>query len=109
DQILEMMAHSYQSGQGGLATLVSTVVLLIGATGFMGQLQVALNHVWEIERDNKRGALRYVMLKRVLSFVMVMAVAVILLFSLILTTVLTNIVLYFNDLLPGDARPMMMM
>src|SRR5262245_4807332 len=43
------------SGGGGLfATVVSVITLLIGATGMFGQLQDAMNTIWEVTPKPRR-------------------------------------------------------
>lgn len=108
DQILDMVRHSSQSGKGWLATLVSSAVLILGSTGVMIQLQAALNRVWEIEPDKESGGVKTLIFKRMLSFAMVLAIAFLLLISLILTTVLSSMVGYLNSVLPMGAGTLTM-
>jgi membrane protein len=75
------------------------ITLLVGATGMFGQLQDAMNTIWEVTPKPRRfwaDILRV----RLLSFLMVLAICVLLLVSLTLTAVLANVSKYFQDLLP---------
>lgn len=73
---------------GGLgAKLIGLLALVLGATGAFGQLQKALNRAWNVE--DAGGGLREILLKRLLSFGMVVTLAFFLLASLVLSTALS--------------------
>jgi membrane protein len=69
---------------GGIATVLSLVTLLFGASGVFGQLQDSLNTIWEVEPKPGRG-IWGVLRDRFLSFAMVMGIAFLLLVSLIIS------------------------
>ncbi|MCA8998728.1 MAG: YihY/virulence factor BrkB family protein [Planctomycetaceae bacterium] len=100
DQVLDMVRSAETSSSGILATLTSTGLLLFGATGVMSQLQAALNRVWQIEPDPEQGGIQNFLIKRLLSFGMVMAIAFLLLVSLILTTIMSTVVKQIGGYLP---------
>ncbi len=85
---------------GWVATIVSIVLLLIGATGVLVQLQIALNEVWNVEADPERG-LSNLVRKRLLSFGMLLAIGFLLLVSLVISSVLAGFSSYFQSLAPG--------
>lgn len=85
---------------GILSTLVGIVVLLFGASGVFGELQSALNAIWEVEPKPGRG-IRGVVRDRLFSFAMVMGVAFLLLVSLIASAVLSAVGHFLSDSLPG--------
>jgi membrane protein len=88
-QIREILASADDPGaRRGLAAVVGVAVLIFGATGAFIQLQDAINHAWEVEPDPKRGGVRNFILKRILSFAMILGVAFLLLVSLVLSTAL---------------------
>ena len=98
DQIRTILQEAHQPGGGAtLATVLSVVALLIGATGAFGQLQAALNRAWEVAPDPEQGGLKAFLLKRVFSFGMILSVAFLLLVSLVLSAALTA----FGDALGG--------
>ncbi|MFT2009627.1 YihY/virulence factor BrkB family protein [Pontibacter sp. 13R65] len=72
------------------ATLVGTVVLFVAATGVFVSLQDSLNEIWHVRPNYKRGYLK-ALLDRVLSFGMILAVAILLLVSLLANAVLVAI------------------
>ena len=65
------------------------MTLLFGASGVFGQLQDALNTIWEVKPKSGRGFWGFVK-DRFLSFTMVMGVAFLLLVSLLITAALAS-------------------
>jgi membrane protein len=61
-----------------MATIFSTITLLLGASGVFGQLQDSLNTIWEVKPKPGRG-IWGIIKDRFLSFTMVLGVAFILL------------------------------
>ncbi len=98
--IATMIDKANQPGRGLAASIIGGVVLLLGATGVFGQLQHALNRVWEVEPDPAKGGLKNFIFKRVLSLGMVLAIGFLLLVSLVLTTVLSSVGDALGGLLP---------
>jgi membrane protein len=80
-----MIDSADKPGAGIIATVLSVVTLLFGASGVFGQLQDALNTIWEVKAKKGRGILGFIK-DRFLSFAMVLGVAFLLLVSLLLTT-----------------------
>src|SRR4051794_23997054 len=46
--VQDVARHAYRSGGGAVATAVSVALFLFGSTGLFGQLQSALNSVWNV-------------------------------------------------------------
>lgn len=88
-QIKTMLANAEQSDKGGFARILSVVLLVVGATGLVGQLQGALNDAWEVKPDPDQGGIRNFVMKRLLSLGMICGIAFLLLVSLAFSTVLT--------------------
>jgi membrane protein len=74
-----------------VATVISLVVLILGATGTFANLQGALNKAWGVKPDPHRNQIRVFLLKRVFSFGILISVAFLLLVSLALSTVIAAI------------------
>ncbi len=89
DAVRSMIDNASSLGSGIGAKLAGIAALLFGATGAFSQLQKALNRAWEVEEASEGGGLLSVLLKRVLSFGMVLTIAFLLLVSLALSAVLT--------------------
>ncbi|CAG0935770.1 hypothetical protein TFLX_04620 [Thermoflexales bacterium] len=77
-----------------LASLLSVVTLLLGATGVFGELQGALNTIWEVAPKPGRGWLG-TLKDRFLSFTMVLGIGFLLLVSLVVSTALSALGNFF--------------
>ncbi|HEY0972325.1 MAG TPA: YihY/virulence factor BrkB family protein [Gemmatimonadales bacterium] len=89
-QVRSILANAEQPGTGGVvATIVSVGALIFGATGAFVQLQSALNRAWEVKPDPRQGGVRNFVLKRLFSFGMVLAIAFLLVVSLVLSAALS--------------------
>lgn len=82
-------ASGVGSGIGG--KLAGIAALLFGATGAFAQLQKALNRAWEVEEATEGGGIKEVILKRVLSFGMVLTIAFFLLVSMVISGALAYV------------------
>jgi membrane protein len=82
--IEDMLANANKPVAGILATTLSAVTLLFGASGVFGQLQTALNAIWEVKPKPNRGVWGFIR-DRFLSFTMVLGIAFLLMVSLVLT------------------------
>ncbi|MDB5389477.1 MAG: putative rane protein, partial [Planctomycetaceae bacterium] len=86
---------------GLISKLIGVLVLLFSATGIFGQLQFTLNRVWEVEPDPRQGGVKSFLLKRLLSAGMVLAIGFVLLVSLILTTMIDQVLKLLKGSSPG--------
>ncbi|WP_018476425.1 YihY/virulence factor BrkB family protein [Pontibacter roseus] len=73
-----------------LATVIVLVTLFIAATGVFVSLQDSLNEVWYVRPAPKRGYLKLI-LDRFLSFGMILAIAILLILSLLANTILVAV------------------
>lgn len=89
-------------GSGVLSVVVGVLVLLFGASGVFGELQSALNTVWEVAPKPGRG-IGGLIKDRFFSFTLVLGVAFLLLVSLVLSAALTWVGQFFSHSLPGGA------
>jgi membrane protein len=80
----EMIAASRTRSDSIIATAIGLAVLLFGASGVFGQLQDALDTIWEVQPRPGRG-LRGFLRDRFLSFTMVLGTGFLLLVSLVLS------------------------
>lgn len=89
-QVKSILANADQPDSGGVvATVASVGALIFGATGAFVQLQSALNRAWEVKPDPSQGGVRNFIMKRLFSFGMVLAVAFLLVVSLVLSAMLS--------------------
>jgi membrane protein len=98
--IESVIANARTSGTGFLSTAMGLVVLLLGASGVFVELQAALNTIWKVQPKPGHGALLYIR-HRFLSFAMVLAIAGLLLISLLMNAALAAVGTYFEQYLPG--------
>jgi len=87
-------------GHGFIATIISFVVLSLGATGVFSELHTDMNKIWKV-RPLQYGFFSGLLRDRFASFTMVLAIAFLLLISMIVSAVLSAITAYFSYLLPG--------
>jgi membrane protein len=88
--IEDMIASANKPTEGVVATGLSLATLLLGASGVFGQLQSALNTIWEVQPKPGRGMWGFIR-DRFLSFTMVMGTAFLLLVSLFLTAAIATL------------------
>ncbi len=100
-QAIQGLLHSASTPESGiLSTVIGIVTLLIGAGGVVGQLQEALNTIWEVEAKPESGVWR-LLRTRFVSFAMVLGVGFLLLVSLLISAALSAMVQVVRGALPG--------
>lgn len=109
EQINAMIQAANQPGRGLWATIIGVAVMVFGATGVVAQLQTALNKAWQVEPDPEQGGIKNFVVKRLLSFGMILGIAFLLLVSLVLTSVLTAAGETISRLLPGEVSQGLLM
>jgi membrane protein len=85
---------------GIVATVIGVVTLLFGASGVFGELQGALDTIWNVRPKPGRTILRIIR-ERFLSFGMVLVIGFLLLVSLVITTGVSAFGKYMGGQLPG--------
>jgi membrane protein len=98
--IQSVVQSAHSPAAGALSTIVGVVTLFVGASGVFGELQSSLNTIWEVKPKPGRGIMGEIK-ARFVSFTMVLGVAFLLLVSLVLSAVLSNIGSTFSHVLPG--------
>lgn len=92
--------NANQPATGRIASIISIIALLFGASGVFAELQDSLNSIWEVAPKPDLGVKGFIR-KRFLSFAMVLGIGFLLLVSLVLSAVLAGINAYFSHLIPG--------
>ncbi|GAB4196408.1 MAG: YihY/virulence factor BrkB family protein [Coleofasciculaceae cyanobacterium] len=100
EAVEEMINNSNKPAEGTIATIISVVLLLFGASGVFGQLQDSLNTIWEVAPKPGRGVMGFIK-DRFLSFAMVLGIGFLLLVSLVLSAVLAGLSNFLGDMMPG--------
>lgn len=86
-QIEEVLGSVGRSRSTIFASVMGVIVLLIGSTGVFVELQKSLNQIWKVETPDKSGI--WLILKaRLFSFGLILAIAFLLLISLVVSSVL---------------------
>ncbi|HTE53983.1 MAG TPA: YihY/virulence factor BrkB family protein [Kofleriaceae bacterium] len=98
----DLLVASRGTSHGIAATVIGLVVLLFGAAGVFGQLQDALNTIWEVKSRPGRGW-RGILQDRFLSFAMVLGTGFLLLVSLTASAAFAAIGTYLSGVLPIPA------
>lgn len=83
----DMIARASSPKAGVVASIVSVVTITLGATGLFGQLQHALDKIWEAPRPTRTGLIAHVR-KRAVAFGMILGIGFLLLVSLALSAAL---------------------
>jgi membrane protein len=94
-----MIANAREPSEGLVGSVVGIAVLLVGASGVFGELQTALNQIWNVKARPGRGVMGFVR-DRFFSFSMVTGVAFLLLVSLVVSAVLVTVTTHFQGLIP---------
>jgi membrane protein len=84
------------------ASIIGIVLLLFGASSVFGELQSALNKIWEV-RPRPGYDLLGLIKSRMFSFAMVLAIGFLSLASLMISAVLAALGTYFDTVLPAPA------
>jgi membrane protein len=86
--IKDMLTKASQSKSSIAGSIFSIGVLLVGATGVFVELQKSLNDIWHVKLVKKSGIL-LILKSRLFSFGLIIAIAFLLLISLVVSTGLT--------------------
>jgi membrane protein len=93
----DMIQNANRPAEGIFATVIGLITLLLGAIGAFGQLQDALNTIWDVEEAPKPpkqtvvGSILAVVKDKVLSFGMLLVVGFLLLVSLVASTAISGL------------------
>jgi membrane protein len=88
-----------QRNSGLIATMIGFGMLLLGASGVFGQLQDALNTIWEVPPRPDGGLLKMAQ-DRFMAFTMVLGVGFLLVASIVLSTALTTVSGFIDEYSP---------
>ena len=100
EAIQGIIQNAHQSSAGWFGTVAGIVLLLVGASGVFGELQTALNSMWDVKPKPGRGVRGFIR-DRFLSFTMVLGIAFMLLVSLVVSAALSAVGKVLAGSLPG--------
>jgi membrane protein len=95
--IQTVLASAHESGGGWIAALISIFVLIFSATTAFAELKASLDDLWEVSA-NEKGGLHGMVRSRVLSFGLVLVLALYLLVSLTVNAGLAAARGYYGEL-----------
>ena len=101
--VQEMIETASRPTTGWTATLIGAVTLLFGALGVFAELQNSLNTIWEVKPKPARGlvdGIKRFVLKRLISFTMVLGIGFLLLASLVISAALSALGEYIGTRWP---------
>jgi membrane protein len=101
DAVRQIVESSRGFGKGIWAVGVGVVTLIVGATAVFAELQVALNHIWDVKSSTNRGVVIPLIFDRLRSFSIALCVGFVLLVSLVISALISGLRGYMNTWLPG--------
>ncbi len=97
-QIQELIKNVKLSQSSTIVTIISVIVLLVGASGVFSEIQDSINLIWGIRAKPKRGLIKFLK-NRLVSFSMIGSVGFLLMVSLIVNSLMdvlsTRLAIYF--------------
>jgi membrane protein len=96
-----LIESANQPTQGLVATAISIVVLVIGATTVFAELQSSLDRIWQVPKAPKISGLWAVLRSRLLSFGFILGLGFLLLVSLVSNAAIAALGSWASRLLPG--------
>ena len=99
--VRQVIESSRGFGKGIWAVSVGIVMVIMGATAVFGELQSALNHIWDVKSKPDRSVIGSLIVDRLRSFSIALCVGFLLLVSLVISAVISALQDYMNNWLPG--------
>lgn len=87
-QIQETVKNIHLTGHNIYATIISIIVLLIGATGIFGEVQDSLNKIWGLRIKTRRIWWKLI-INRLLSFSLILCIGFVMMVSLLLNALVS--------------------
>ena len=94
-QIQDTIKKIHLTGNNFFASIVSIIVLLVGATSIFGEVQDSLNKIWGLRVKTKKTWWKLI-LTRLLSFSLILSICFIIVASLILNIILSSFGNFLN-------------
>lgn len=96
EQIQNMIIAASTTKKTVWAAVLGGITILVGATGVFSQFQKSLNIIWEVKADPNKSGLWKLIRVRLFSFGLVVAIAFILIVSLVVSTTLAALGEWLN-------------
>lgn len=95
-QIQQIIQNIQASSHGLISGIIGFGILIIGASGVFSEIQDSINLIWSVQAKPRKGILQ-ILIKRLLSFSLLLAMAFMLMVSLILNAMIDFLSDYFKD------------
>lgn len=99
-QVQELIKNAELTNKSGVAAVIGTATLLLGATGVFTEIQDSINFIWSLKAKPKNSWLKYLM-NRFLSFSLIITLGFLLMVSLLANAFLdifsNRLKLYFEN------------
>lgn len=99
-QIQEIIRNIHLSKNSFVATVISLIILLIGATSIFGEIQDSINKIWGLEIKQRKVWWKLV-LNRLLSFSLIITIGVIMIVSLLLNAIVAALGKFIGKFIAG--------
>ena len=99
--VRQVLEASSGFGKGIWAICTGVVTFLLGASVVFAELQAALNTIWDVEAEPKRGVILQYLFDRLRSFSIALGVGFLLLVSLVVSAAISALQHYMNAWMPG--------
>ncbi|HEX5490985.1 MAG TPA: YihY/virulence factor BrkB family protein [Candidatus Udaeobacter sp.] len=99
--VKQVIESSRGFGKGVWAVSVGIITLITGATAVFGELQSALNRMWDVQAKPDRGVILSFIVDRLRSFAIAVCVGFLLLVSLVVSAAISGLQDYLDQWLPG--------
>ncbi|MEI9935082.1 MAG: YihY/virulence factor BrkB family protein [Ferruginibacter sp.] len=100
-QIQNTIKNSKLSTNTPIATVVSMITLVLGATGIFGEIQDSLNKIWGLKIKPKKNSIWKIVLNRLLSFSLILSLGFVLIVSLLLNAIIISLGNKLNHFFSG--------
>src|SRR4029453_12963891 len=99
--VRQVIESSRGFGKGVWAVSVGIVTLIMGATAVFGELQSALNQIWDVEAKPDRGVIMSLIVDRLRSFSIAVCVGFLFLVSFVISAVISGSQNYMKNWVAG--------
>lgn len=109
EAIQGLISSAREPAEGLVASGISIVFLLVGATTVFAEIQSALDRIWHVPEKSKPSGLWGLLRARFLSFGLILGLAFLMMASLSISAGLAAIDTYFQNLMPGWTTVLMVL
>jgi membrane protein len=101
EAVQAMLEGAAQESSSVAATVAGIVTFFVTSTGAFLELQTALNHIWRVKPKASGSFFKALLLQRLISFALVVALGFLLVTSLVVSTALAAIHKFMGNAFPG--------